>query len=106
MANRTNRVLPRIKLPENEQSNNSARNQSSTFCPSCGNRCSKLVDRCLKCGHPVHRGFLGWAGTERLLDIVVLIVILVGVFVVGGAVSLLGLLAVLVTVGLLSRLFR
>lgn len=46
-------------------------------CPECKGQVSSEADVCPKCGHPVKRGFLGKAGTERIVNVGCLIIILV-----------------------------
>ena len=49
-------------------------------CPECGRQVSDQADTC---GHPLKRGFLGRAGTERTFNVGCLAVVLViGVLVV------------------------
>jgi predicted amidophosphoribosyltransferase len=47
------------------------------ICPTCKGTASREADRCPHCGHPIKRGFLGKAGTERTLNVGCLIIILV-----------------------------
>jgi len=52
-------------------------------CPECGRQVSDQADTCPACGHPLKRGFLGRAGTERTFNVGCLAVVLViGVLVV------------------------
>jgi hypothetical protein len=46
-------------------------------CPSCSRDVSDQVDTCPACGHPIKRGFLGRAGTERTFNIGCLVVVIV-----------------------------
>ena len=47
------------------------------ICPACKGTASKEADRCPHCGHPIKRGFLGKAGTERAFNAGCLFIILV-----------------------------
>ena len=46
-------------------------------CPSCSKDVSDQADTCPACGHPIKRGFLGRAGTERTFNIGSLVVVIV-----------------------------
>jgi predicted amidophosphoribosyltransferase len=46
-------------------------------CPSCSKDVSDQADVCPACGHPIKRGFLGRAGTERHFNIGCLVVVIV-----------------------------
>ena len=46
-------------------------------CPECRQQVSDRADTCPTCGHPIRRGFLGHAGTERTFNIGCLVVVLV-----------------------------
>lgn len=46
-------------------------------CPACRHTVSSAADRCPSCGHPIKRGFLGRAGTERHFNVGCLIVVIV-----------------------------
>jgi hypothetical protein len=46
-------------------------------CPECKHQISKKADTCPSCGHPIRRGFLGRAGTERFLNVGCLIYLLI-----------------------------
>jgi hypothetical protein len=46
-------------------------------CPSCAKDVSDQADTCPACGHPIKRGFLGRAGTERTFNIGCLVVVIV-----------------------------
>jgi len=45
-------------------------------CPACNRAASKEADRCPHCGHPIKRGFLGRAGTERFVNLGCLFIIM------------------------------
>lgn len=53
-------------------------NPNLQFCPSCNAEVSRKANTCPQCGHPIMRGFLGKAGTERSLNIGCLILLLLG----------------------------
>jgi len=38
-------------------------------CPECSKQASDQADACPSCEHPIKRGFLGRAGTERRFNI-------------------------------------
>ena len=46
-------------------------------CRSAAGRVSDQADTCPACGHPLKRGFLGRAGTERTFNVGCLAVVLV-----------------------------
>lgn len=46
-------------------------------CPACGGIASKEADRCPHCAHPIKRGLLGKAGTERYVNVGCLVIIMV-----------------------------
>ena len=46
-------------------------------CPACRHTVSSEADRCPVCGHPIKRGFLGRAGTERRFNVGCLTAIIV-----------------------------
>ncbi len=46
-------------------------------CPVCARQCSPEADRCPQCSHPIKRGFLGRAGTERTFNVIVASVVVV-----------------------------
>jgi len=48
-------------------------------CPGCGKPVSKQADRCPNCGHPIKRGLLGKAGTERVINVTILVIIIIAV---------------------------
>jgi hypothetical protein len=52
-------------------------NPNLKFCPACRAQVSNETDICPHCGHPIKRGFLGKAGTERVLNVGCLIIVLV-----------------------------
>ena len=43
-------------------------------CPECNKVVSDTADRCPQCGCPIARGFLGRAGTERTMNVIVLVI--------------------------------
>jgi len=45
-------------------------------CPQCRGQASPEAERCPHCGHPIKRGFLGQAGTEKALNVGCLIVLI------------------------------
>ncbi len=49
-------------------------------CPACENEVSTKSENCQHCGQPIRRGFLGRSGTERALNTIVLILILLAAF--------------------------
>jgi len=61
-------------------------------CPACKREVSSEADRCPHCGQPIKRGLLGRAGTERVLNIGCLIILMI--------------IAFFVLVGSCSGLFR
>jgi len=46
-------------------------------CPACHKQVSSEADTCPSCGQPIKRGFIGRSGTERVLNVGCLIIILV-----------------------------
>src|ERR1035437_10295366 len=43
-------------------------NRNLRPCPACRAQVSNETDTCPHCGHPIKRGFLGKAGTERVFN--------------------------------------
>jgi hypothetical protein len=52
-------------------------NPNLQICPACKAQVSRDADICPHCGHPIKRGFLGRAGTERVLNVGCFIIVLV-----------------------------
>ncbi|MBM3859287.1 MAG: hypothetical protein FJ395_06520 [Verrucomicrobia bacterium] len=46
-------------------------------CPECKKQVSNEADKCPNCGIPIKRGLLGKAGTERVINVGCLVILLV-----------------------------
>jgi len=62
---------------DDEDDDDEPRRRARKRCPECDAIVSRQADVCPRCGHPLKRGFLGAAGTERALNITCLVVVLV-----------------------------
>jgi uncharacterized paraquat-inducible protein A len=70
--------LPSLPIPQLSQPlRQEFINPNLETCPACRAQVSREADVCPHCGHPIKRGFLGRAGTERVLNVGCFIIILV-----------------------------